>query len=131
MSETLGLGRNAVIMKGDTAIAYAESYDWAAEADIIKIYAGGSLDPAILEYGNKTYTITLNRAVVSQSFWSDLSSGTKLTLKIRPHGSGAGKMEFTFSDCVIRSVSGASRLNDVVRERIVVEAKGMTVGTQT
>ncbi|MEM7820018.1 MAG: hypothetical protein QW761_00220 [Candidatus Aenigmatarchaeota archaeon] len=131
MSESPTLTRVAIIMKDSQPIAYTENFNWASENDIIKKYQQNSQDPAVLEYGNRTFTIAVNRLVVGGSFWTDYLAGTKMSLEIRPEGTGAGKPKYTFSECVIRGISNDVPQGDVITQKLTLEAKGLTVGSQS
>ncbi|MEM3646530.1 MAG: hypothetical protein QW334_00095 [Thermofilum sp.] len=131
MSQTPGIGRNAVIMKDSTPIGYTEDYECSAEADVIKAYGGSDTSPALLEYGDMTFNITINKIVVEQEFWNAFLNKTKVVIKIHPYGTGSGKLKIEFSDCVIKSVGAAFPRSEVITEKVTIEARGMTVGLQT
>lgn len=132
MSVTPKSSRDAKILKDTTEIAYTREYTWSVEGEVIKAYQQSDVAPVLVDYGSQTYTISLSRVVIDPAnFWTALANKTKVTLKIRPDGTGSGKPEFVFSECVIRRCSGTAGLNEVLVERVEVEAKGLTIGTQT
>lgn len=125
------LGRNAVIMKGTQAIGYATGVTTSIDVDIIKAYNLGSDKPVVLESGNKSFSVSIERMYIDSAFASDVLSGTKVTIEIRPQGTGTGKPKITLSNVVFNSWEMEITQDGVIMESVEGEGTDIAFGTQS
>lgn len=123
------LGRNAEIYKDDTLIGYAKGVTAGIDADLIKDYDLGDDKPTLLESGNKSFPITIDKAFIDKTYAEDVLNGTKVELKIYPAGSTSGKPVITLSNCIMTSWEFTFEQDGVVLESISGEGASITFGT--
>ena len=126
-----GLGVNAVVKIDEQVIGYAKNVRTGIEANIIKDFTIGSKDPSILEYGNKSYPIRIEKMFVDITYANYMTNETKITLVAQPLGTGSGKPEITYNDVVLSRWELNITQDGVVLESVEGEAKSITVGTQS
>ena len=125
-----GLGKDAVIQVDSQDVGYAKGVTYRLTADIVKDYKIGSDDPAILESGNKTYAVSIEKMYIDNTYADDVLNGTKLSIVIRPLGTGTGKPEITLSNVVFNSYELSITQDGVVLESVEGEAASVTHSTQ-
>jgi len=124
------LGVNAVIQKDGSDIGYAEGVTVGIDIDLIKEYAIGDTEPVVLSAGNKTFTVSIEKMYIDNTYANDVLNGTEVTIVVRPAGTGSGKPEITLSNVVFNSWELSIAQDGVVMESVEGEAKSMTLGTQ-
>lgn len=125
------LGRDAVVLKGAVVIGYAKGVTVGIDHDLIKDYNLGSADPAVLEYGNTTFPVSIEKMYVDTTlFGSDILAKTKFSLEIRPQGTGAGKPKITLSNVVLTSWELTITQDGLIMEAVDGEATTLALGTQ-
>ena len=125
------VGRNAVVMKDSTEIGYCTGVRVGIDVDLIKQYKMGSDKPAVLESGNKSFTIRIDKMYIDSAFATDVLNGTKLTLEVRPDGTGSGKPKITLSNVVLTGWDLTIDQDGVILESVEGEADNITFGTQS
>ena len=124
-------GLDAVIQKDGSDIGYARGVTVRLDAALIKDYQIGDDDPAILKSGNKTYSVSIERMYIDNSYASDVLNGTAVSIVVRPAGTGTGKPEITISGVVFSRWELTITQDGVVMERVEGEGTDMTFGTQS
>lgn len=114
--------RELLIFIQGSDIGYSKDYDLGTKNAAIKDYKTGSTDPSTLEYGNFTYTISINKGYVSATFMSLQLAKTKVSVEVRDSGTGAGLPKLTYANCIITDWGKAAKQNAVIRENIKLEA---------
>lgn len=125
------IGRNAVVMRGTTVIGYAKNVTVTLEADVTKAYVIGDDKPTVLESGNKTFRFSMERMYIDNTYANDVLSGAKLTIVVRPAGTGTGRPQITLNNVVLTSWEQRIEQDNVVMESVEGEAASVTVGTQS
>jgi len=125
-----GLGKDAVIQVDGSDVGYAKGVTYRLTAEIVKDYKIGDDSPAILESGNKTYTVGIEKMFIDNTYADDVLNGTKVSIVIRPLGTGSGKPEITLSNVVLNSYELTITQDGVVLESVEGEAAGASHGTQ-
>lgn len=124
------IGRNCVFMDGAAAVAHGKNItvDW--KRDQIESRVFESANPDSLDYGNIHTTFKVEFVYFqNEGFLAKVLAGTKLTIKVRPQGTGAGKEEWTLTDCVI-DLGVEIPQNEHVRMNVTGKATSFTQGTQ-
>lgn len=123
------VGRNAVVKKDNEDIGYATGVRATIDADLVKAYKIGSDKPVVLESGNKTFRITIDKMYIDNAFAQDVISGSKVTIVIQPAGSGSGKPQITLSNVVFTGWELTVDQDGVVMESVEGEGDSITLGT--
>lgn len=124
------LGRNAVILKGTAEIGYCEGVTVGIDVDLVKEYYLGSDKPQVLEAGNKSFPVSIDKAYIDNAFANDVLNGTKVTIEVRPKGTGAGLPKITVSNVVFNSWEMSIAQDGVILESIKGEGTDIAWGTQ-
>jgi hypothetical protein len=127
------LGRSAVIQMDGTDIGYCKGVTVSISADIIKEYFISATNPdrpSVLESGNKTFEVSIERAWIDKTYAEKVLGGTTVNIVVRPEGTGSGKTEITLSDVVLTSDEISVEQDGIVMESISGEAKDITISTQ-
>ena len=124
------LGKDAVIQIDGSDVGYAKNVRVGIESSVIKDYVIGSTDPAVLEFGNYTYTVRIEKMWIDKTYADKVKAGTKVTIVVRPEGTGSGKTEITLSDVVLNRFELNIAQDGVVMESVEGEGKSMTISTQ-
>ena len=124
------LGRNAVVLKDGTEIGYCEGVTVGIDVDLIKEYTLGSDKPQVLEAGNKSFSISIDHMYLDNSFANDVLNGSKVTIEIRPEGTGSGKPKITISNVVLNSWEMSIAQDGVILESVSGEGTDIAWGTQ-
>ena len=125
------VGYNAVVKKGDTEIGYAKGVTVGIDVDLIKEYALGDSKPQVLEAGNKSFPVSIEKMYVDNTYATDVLNGTAVNIVVQPAGQGSGKPEITVSDVVFTSWELSITQDGVVMESLEGEGKSITLGTQS
>jgi len=128
------LGRNAVIQIDSADVGYCTGVTVSISADTIKEYFISDTNPdrpAVLESGNKTFEVSIERAWIDKTYAEKVLGGTTVDIVIRPEGTGSGKTEITLSDVVLTADEISIEQDGIVMESISGEAKDITIGTQS
>ena len=125
-----GLGKDAVIQIDGSDIGYAKGCTYRLTADLVKDYKIGDDKPAVLESGNKTIAVRFEKMYIDNTYADDVLNGSKVTVVIRPLGTGAGKPEITISNVVLSSYELTITQDGVVLENAEGEGASVTHGTQ-
>jgi len=124
------VGRNAVVLKGATEIGFCTGVKVGIDVDLIKEYKMGSDKPALLDSGNKSFTVSIDKMFIDSTYATDVLNGTKVTIEVRPAGTGTGKPKITLSNVVLTSWEMTAEQDGVVMESVEGEGDGITFGTQ-
>jgi len=125
------LGKNAVIQMDSEDIGYAKNIRLGVESSLIKDYVIGDTDPAVLEPGNYSYTVRIERMWIDKTYMEKVINGTKVTVVVMPEGSGAGKTQITLNNVVLNRFELNIVQDGVVMESVEGEGKGIEIGTQS
>jgi len=126
------IGRTAVIKLDNTAIGYAKSVSVSMDVDVIKDYfiSGANPDmPAVLEAGNKSFTISIEKAWIDSTYASKVLDGTAVSIEVYPKGEGTGKPKITLTNVILNSYELTIEQDGIVMESISGEAKSITFTT--
>jgi len=125
-----GFGVDAVVQLDGQDIGQAKGVTVGISVDKIKEYVIGSKTPAVLGSGNQTYTVSIEKLFIDNTYADNVLNGTEVNIVIRPLGTGSGKPEITLSNVVFNSWELSITQDGVVAESVEGEAKSITVGTQ-
>jgi len=125
------LGVDAVVQKDGSDIGHAKGVTVSLSVDLIKDYVLGSKTPAVLAAGNQSFSVSIEKMYVDNTYAQDVLNGTEVSIVVRPAGTGSGKPEITLSNVVFNSWELSVAQDGVVMESVEGEAKSMTLGTQT
>lgn len=125
------LGRNGVVLKGATQIGDVKNVSVSISADIIKEYLLGSDTPAVLESGNKSFSVSIEKMYIDSTYATDVLNGSKVTIEVRPNGTGAGKPKITLNNVVFNSWDFEVTQDGLIAESISGEATSIAFGTQS
>ena len=124
------VGRSAVVLKGANEIGFCTGVRVGIDVDLVKAYKMGSDKPAVLESGNKSFTVRVDKMFIDSANATDVLNGTKVTIEVRPAGSGAGKPKITLSNVVLTGWDLTVDQDGVIMESVEGEGDGITFGTQ-
>jgi sporulation protein YlmC with PRC-barrel domain len=127
------LGRDAVIQIDGTDVGCCKGVTVSISADVIKEYFISNSNPdrpAVLESGNKTFEVSIERAWIDKTYAEKVLGGTAVDIIVRPEGTGSGKTEITLSDVILTGDEISMTQDGIVMESISGEAKDITIGTQ-
>jgi len=124
------IGRNAVVKKGTSEIGYATGVRVSIDVDLIKEFKIGSDKPAVLESGNKSFRVTVDKMYIDNTYATDVLNGTKVSIEIQPAGAGTGKPKITLSNVVFTSWELTIDQDGVVMESVEGEGDSLTLATQ-
>jgi hypothetical protein len=124
------IGRNAVVMKGAQEIGYCTGVRVGIDVDLYKEYKMGSDKPAVLESGNKSFTVSVDKMYLDSTYATDVLNGSKVTIEVRPAGTGTGKPKITLSNVVFTSWEMTADQDGVIMESVEGEGDGITFATQ-
>ncbi|RLC74260.1 MAG: hypothetical protein DRI61_16990 [Chloroflexi bacterium] len=125
------VGYNAVVKKDTTEIGYAKGVTVGIDVDLIKEYALGSNTPSVLEAGNRSFPVSIEKMYVDNTYAQDVCNGTTVDIVVQPAGQGSGKPEITIGDVVFTSWELSVTQDGVVMESLEGEGKSITLSTQS
>jgi len=125
------LGKDAAIQMDGSDIGYAKNIRLGAESSLIKDYVIGDKNPAVLEPGNYTYTVRIEKMWIDKTYMEKVVNGTKVSIVVRPEGTGNGKTEITLSNVVLNRFELNIAQEGAVMESVEGEGKGITVEIQS
>lgn len=125
------VGYKAVIQKDGEDIGYATGVTVGIDIDLIKEYSLGGATPQVLEAGNKTFTVSIDKMYIDNTYATDVLNGTAVTIVVRPAGTGSGLPEITLSNVVFNSWELSIEQDGVIMESVEGEAKSISFGTQS
>ena len=125
------LGKDAVIQIDSTDVGYAQGVSVSIDVDLIKEYKIGSNTPAVLEAGNQTFKVSVDKMWIDSAYADKVLNGTKVSMVVRPEGTGSGKTEITISNVVLNSWKLSIDQDGVVMESVEGEGDSLTLGTQS
>jgi hypothetical protein len=125
------IGRNAVVMKGATEIGYCTGVRVGIDVDLVKEFKMGSDKPAVLESGNKSFTVSIDKMYLDSTYATDVLNGTKVTIEVRPAGTGTGKPKITISNVILTGWDLTIDQDGVIMESVEGEGDNITFGTQS
>jgi hypothetical protein len=124
------LGVNAVILKGTEPIGSAKFARIIVENEVVKAYSIGSKTPVALEIGNQSFRVSLSKWYIDSAFLTDVLNGTKVTIEVRPAGTGTGKPKITLSNVIFRRWQYTNPQDDYLEEELEGEGTSIALGTQ-
>lgn len=124
------IGRNAVIQKNGTDIGYATGVKVSIDVDLVKEYKIGSDKPAVLESGNKSFSVSIDKMYIDNAHAQDVLNGSKVSIVVLPAGSGTGKPKITLNNVVFTSWELTIDQDGVVMESVEGEGTEITFATQ-
>ena len=124
------LGKDAVIQIDGTDVGYAKGVRVSIDVDLIKDYAIGSDKPVVLEAGNKSFSVSIDKMFIDNTYAQDVLNGTKVSVVVRPAGTGSGLPEITISNVVLNSWELSIEQDGVVMESVSGEGDSITFSTQ-
>lgn len=125
------IGRRAVIKRDTATIGYATGVTVSIDAELIKVYAIGDDKPVILESGNKSFKVSIEKMYIDNTYAQDIVNGSKITIEILPDGVGIGKPRITLSNVILSSWELTIEQDGVIMESIEGEASAITLSTQS
>ena len=124
------LGKDAVIQIDGEDVGYAKGVRVSIDVDLIKDYVIGSDTPAVLEAGNKSFSVSIEKMFIDNTYAQDVLNGAKVNIVVRPAGTGSGLPEITISNVVLNSWELSIEQDGVVMESVSGEGDSITFGTQ-
>ena len=124
------LGKDAVIQIDGEDVGYAKGVRVSIDVDLIKDYVIGSDTPVVLEAGNKSFSVSIEKMWIDSTYASDVLNGTKVSVVVRPEGTGTGKTEITISNVILNSWELSIEQDGVVMESVEGEGDSITFSTQ-
>jgi len=124
------VGKDAVIQIDGEDVGYAKGVTIGIDVDLIKDYVIGSDTPAVLEAGNKSFSVSIDKMYIDNTYAQDVLNGTKVSVVVRPAGTGSGLPEITISNVVLNSWELSIEQDGVVMESISGEGDSITFSTQ-
>ena len=118
------IGANAVIKKDTVAIGYAQGCRIGISADLIKEYKIGDQKPAVLEFGNRSFPVSLDMMYIDKTYANLILNGTTFDLVVLPAGSGD---TYTVDDVVLTSWEMTITQDGVILESCRGEGKSITL----
>ena len=106
---TLGLGRDARLFKGETAIGLGKNISIKASAESIKVYTMDSLAPAVTGAGKQSFSWSAERLFTGPEYIKLLLAGTKFDIVFAPDGDDEGDFIETWKNCTILNREVQSR----------------------
>jgi len=125
------LGKDAVIQIDSEDVGYAKGVTVSIDVDLIKDYKIGSNTPAVLEPGNESFKVSIDKMWIDKTYADKVLGGTKVSVVVRPEGTGSGKTEITISNVVLNSWELSIDQDGVVMESVEGEGDSMTIDTQS
>jgi len=95
-------GAKADVLYGATTVAHARGITVGISGDVIKDYDFDSIAPGILEYGNQSYPVSIEKMYMDKEYASIILAKTKVNIQIRPADTetGSGKAVL-LKNCVL------------------------------
>ena len=124
------LGRSAVIQIDSVDVGYAKGVTVGIDVDLIKDYKIGSDTPAVIESGNKSFSVSIEKMYIDKTYAEDVLNGTKISVVVRPAGTGSGKEEITISNVVLNSWELTIEQDGIILESVSGEGDSITFSTQ-
>jgi len=125
------VGKNAVIQIDGEDVGYAKGVRVSIDVDLIKDYVIGSDTPSVLEAGNKSFSVSIEKMYIDNTYAQDVLNGTKVNIAVRPAGTGSGLPEITISNVVLNSWELSIEQDGIVMESVEGEGDSITFSTQT
>ena len=125
------LGKDAVIQIDGEDVGYAKGVRVSIDVDLIKDYVIGSGTPAVLEAGNKSFSVSIDKMWIDSTYADKVLNGTKVSVVVRPAGTGSGLPEITISNVVLNSWELSIEQDGVVMESVSGEGDSISFGTQS
>ena len=122
---TLGLGRDARLFKGETAIGLGKNISIKASAESIKVYTMDSLAPAVTGAGKQSFSWSAERLFTGPEYVKLLLAGTKFDLVFAPDGEDDGDFIETWTNCTILNREFKAGESDGLMENISGEAESI------
>ena len=124
------LGKDAVIQIDGEDVGYAKGVRVSIDVDLIKEYAIGSDTPVVLEAGNKSFSVSIEKMWIDSTYADKVLNGTKVSVVVRPAGTGSGLPEITISNVVLNSWELSIEQDGVVMESVSGEGDSISFSTQ-
>ena len=125
------LGRSAVIKIDESEVGYAKGVTIGIDVDLIKDYKIGDDKPAVIESGNKSFSVSIEKMYIDKTYGEDVLNGTKVSVVVQPAGTGAGNEEITISNVVLNSWELTIEQDGIILESVSGEGDSITFGTQS
>ena len=127
------VGRSGKILKDSVPIGYCRGVTTTFTAEAVKDYSLDDVAPAVLETGNQTYTVSIEKLFVDSEYANLLLNGTKFDIELGPKGTTPpGEPKITLNDVVMTSWKiETPKMTGAVIENIEAEAASVTIGTYT
>ena len=125
------IGKDAVIQIDGEDVGYAKGVTIGIDVDLIKDYVIGSDTPAVLEAGNKSFSVSIEKMFIDNTYAQDVLNGAKVNIVVRPAGTGSGLPEITISNVVLNSWELSIEQDGIVMESVSGEGDSITFGTQS
>ena len=122
---TLGLGRDARLFNGETAIGLGKNISVKATAESIKVYTMDSLAPAVTGAGKQSFSWSAERLFTGPEYIKLLLAGTKFDLVFAPDGAVDGDFIETWKNCTILNRECKAGESDGLMENITGEAESI------
>ena len=125
------LGKDAKIQIDSEDVGYAKNVRLGVESSLIKDYVISDTDPAILEPGNYSYTVRIEKMWIDKTYLEKVINGTKVSVVVMPEGTGTGKTQITLNNVVLNRFELNITQDGAVMESVEGEGKGIEVTTQS
>ncbi|MCD6443645.1 hypothetical protein J7L70_01420 [Candidatus Bathyarchaeota archaeon] len=125
------LSRDASVELDGSTVGYCRGVRVGIDVELVKEYRLGSDKPAVLEAGNKSFTVDIDYMWLDSSVADKVLSGTKVAITVYPEGNASGKPKITLSNVVLTGWEFRVEQDGVILETVSGEAEDIEFGTVT
>lgn len=123
--------RDALIFIGGADAGWGKDCNFKVTNTPIKDRKLGATLPSTLEYGEDTVEFTMKKGYVDNTFLGYIGAHTKISVELRPKGTGAGLPKTAISNIVLKSFTRTTTRNAIIIEDVTGESATLPVdGTQ-
>jgi hypothetical protein len=126
------IGRNAVIQYSSgtaVTIGYATGVTCGIKADLIKEFALGSQQAAILAQGNQSYSVECDMMYIDNTYSSLVIAGAPVDMIIGLAGTATGKVKITIKNVVFTAFDFKADQKGIITGKVSGEGNQFLTGT--
>lgn len=132
MTGTPIIGRNAVVEYSSGSaivIGYAQGCTVDITQDLVKEFALGSNKASILNAGNQTYKIGVDKMWIDGTYASLVLAGAPVDFIFAPAGTSSGKVKLTVKNVILTAHNTEVDQKGIVSEKVSGGGNNYIVGT--
>lgn len=119
---------DATIQLDSTNIGYAKNVKLGANGNLIKEYTLESNKPKVLEQGNLSFPVSIEKLFVDSTHVTQVLNGSKVDLKLTPSDSS---VTYTAKNVIFNSWELTVVQEGIIAEKVSGEGDDLTVTTET